>query len=169
MSLGPVGRLGRWTATHVRVVALVWVLLAIGLGSMAPRVEHALSGAGWEATGSESVKARAAIDKKFAGQGSYALQVVISSPSQTVDEPAFRSALARVTRLLEANPDVSTVVAPRPGVSISSDRHTAIVVAGAACEACRDGPSRRRSQGPDPQRGRRRHPRLADGRLGDVV
>lgn len=68
-ALGPMGRLGRWTATHVRAVVLIWVALAIGLGAFAPRVEHALSGAGWEASGSESVQAREAIDRTFAGQG----------------------------------------------------------------------------------------------------
>ena len=56
--LGPIGRLGRYTATHFRPVAIAWVVVAVGLGVFAPKVEHALSGAGWEATGSESVKAR---------------------------------------------------------------------------------------------------------------
>ena len=53
--VGPLGRLGRWTATHGKLVALAWVALALPLGLLAPRVEHALSGAGWEASGSESV------------------------------------------------------------------------------------------------------------------
>ena len=52
-SYGPIGRLGRWTATNFKTVAVIWVVVAIGLGVFAPRVEHALSGAGWEATGSE--------------------------------------------------------------------------------------------------------------------
>ena len=133
-ALGPVGRLGRWTATHVRVVVIAWALVAIGLGSMAPRAEKALSGAGWEATGSESVDARETIDERFAGQGSYALQVVLTSKSQTVDEPEFASAVARVTEILEAHSDVGTVVAPQPGASISSDRGTAVVLAGAAAQ-----------------------------------
>lgn len=47
---------------------LAWV--AVGLGGFAPRVEHALSGAGWEATGSESVAAREAIDRSLGGRGS---------------------------------------------------------------------------------------------------
>ena len=132
--LGPIGRLGRWAATHVRIVAIGWVLLAVGLGSMAPRVEHALSGAGWEATGSESVKARDAIDKSFGGRGSYALEVVVSSASQTVDAPAFRSTIRRVAGLLDANVDVSTVTRPRPGASIAADRHTAVVLGGAGAK-----------------------------------
>ena len=56
MSHGPVGRLGRYTAANFRVVLIAWALLAVALGFFAPRVETALSGAGWEATGSESVR-----------------------------------------------------------------------------------------------------------------
>ncbi len=46
MRLGPLGRLGHWTATHFRTVAATWVLIAIAFGVFAPRAEHALSGAG---------------------------------------------------------------------------------------------------------------------------
>ena len=62
ITVGPIGRLGRWTADHRRAVGVVWALLAVGLGIFAPRAEHALSGAGWEANGSESVAARDEVD-----------------------------------------------------------------------------------------------------------
>ena len=130
--LGPVGRLGRWTATHVRAVVLVWIALAVALGALAPRVEHALSGAGWEASGSESVRAREAIDAKFAGQGSYALQVVVSSRTLTTEDPAFAATVQEVEGLLRDSPAVDAVVAPQAGVSVSEDGRTAVVLAGAA-------------------------------------
>ena len=57
-TVGPLGRLGRWTADHVRAVALAWAVVALALGAFAPKVESALSGAGWQANGSESVQAR---------------------------------------------------------------------------------------------------------------
>ena len=56
---------------------------------------------------------------------------VVSSKSQTVNDPAFR-AIARVEGTLRANSAVRSVVSPSPGVSISRDGHTAIVQAGAA-------------------------------------
>ena len=43
---GPLGRLGRWTATHFRIVVAVWAVIAIVFGVFAPGVEKALSGAG---------------------------------------------------------------------------------------------------------------------------
>ena len=46
VNVGPIGRLGRYTATHFRTVLVAWVLVALVLGFFAPRVETALSGAG---------------------------------------------------------------------------------------------------------------------------
>ena len=69
VALGPVGRLGRYTASHFRQVLAAWVLVALFLGFFAPRVEKALSGAGWEATGSQSVRARQLIQRDFHGLG----------------------------------------------------------------------------------------------------
>ena len=43
-ALGPIGRLGRWSATHVRLVVVAWAIVVIALGVLAPRVETALSG-----------------------------------------------------------------------------------------------------------------------------
>jgi putative drug exporter of the RND superfamily len=129
--IGPIGRLGRWTATHFRVVLGGWVVIAVAFGVFAPRVEKALSGAGWEATGSQSVQARNLVDKNFQGLGSYGLMVVVHSPAKAVGDPAFRQAVTGVERTLRADKSVTTVVAPRPGVSISRDGHTAIVQAGA--------------------------------------
>jgi RND superfamily putative drug exporter len=131
-AVGPIGRVGRYMATHFRGVLIGWIVVALGLGFFAPRVETALSGAGWETTGSQSVQARRAIDQHFHGLSSYALMTVIHSPAQTAGDPAFQSAIARVESTLRADSAVSAVIAPAPGVSISRDGHTVIVQAGAA-------------------------------------
>ena len=131
-SVGPLGRLGRYTATHFRVVAIAWVVVAVALGVLAPKVEHALSGAGWEATGSESVKVRELVDRNFQGLSSSALQVVVHSPTKTVADPAFQRTIASAQRTLKADSRVASVIAPQPGESISRDGHTAVIQAGAA-------------------------------------
>ncbi len=132
VQVGPIGRVGRYTATHFRKVLTGWLLVAVVLGFFAPRVEKALSGAGWEASGSQSVQARKLVERDFAGLGSYGLMTVVYSPTKTVGSPAFRSVLTRVERTLRANGAVRTVIAPVPSLSISGDGHTAIVQAGAA-------------------------------------
>ena len=134
-TLGPVGRLGRFSASHRRGVFLVWIAIAVGAGVLAPRVETALSGAGWQANGSESVVVREEAQHGFAGAGAYALQVVVRSAQLTTADPAFRRTVARVERGLAANPAVRSVVPPRPGASIAADGHTAIVTGTAALGA----------------------------------
>lgn len=129
--VGPIGRLGRWTATHFKVVLAAWLVVALGLGFFAPRVERALSGAGWEAAGSESVQAREAIDRELGGLSGYGLMVVVRS-DRGAGEPAFDATVGTVEEALRASDAVSTVVAPRPGASISPDGRTAVVQGGAA-------------------------------------
>src|SRR3954451_22337787 len=128
LAVGPIGRLGRWTATHSTAVITAWIVVALGLGFLAPRVESALSGAGWEATGSESVQARHLIDKNLGGLGAYGPTVVVHSAGKTVSDPGFGLVLGRVETALKSDPAVSTLVRP----STSPSRHTAVIRAGAA-------------------------------------
>ncbi|MFP5363027.1 MAG: MMPL family transporter [Thermoleophilia bacterium] len=134
-SYGPIGRLGRYTATHVRLVTIAWVVVLVGLGVFAPKVEHALSGAGWEATGSESVAAREFVDENFGGLSSSALMVVVHSQSQSTDDAAFQRVVASAQKLLEQDSRVGAVVPPQAGSSISRDGRTAVIQAGADADA----------------------------------
>jgi RND superfamily putative drug exporter len=132
---GPIGRLGRWAATHTRAVFVAWAVVAIGLGVFAPKVETALSGAGWQDNGSESVQVRDLVQKEFAGLNSTGLMVVVHSPSQTATSPAFRATVARVATELKGDSRVASVALPQAGQTISPDGHTAIVMAGAKADA----------------------------------
>ena len=127
--VGRLGRLGRWAATHRRRVVLAWVVVAVGLGVLAPRAEHALSGGGWQADGSESVEARRLTDRHFDGQGSYALVVVVSSRTHDSASPVFRATTARVTGLLRRDPAVGAVRSSGGG---GSNGRVAVVRGGAA-------------------------------------
>ncbi|HEY1359648.1 MAG TPA: MMPL family transporter [Thermoleophilaceae bacterium] len=127
-AVGSVGRLGRWAATHRRAVVLAWVGVAVCLGVLAPRAEQALSGGGWQADASESVRARGLIDRHFDGQGSYALVAVVGSRTRESRSPAFRATVARVAGLLRRDPAVGAV---RPA-QVSPNGRVAVVRGGAA-------------------------------------
>ncbi len=133
--IGPIGRLGRWSATHVKWVVAAWVIVALGLGFLAPRVESALSGAGWEDTGSQSVQARQLIQDNFGGNSSNALMVVVHSSDQTVASQAMKATIAKASATLAADDAISQVVPPMPGQTISRDGHTAIIMGGAAANS----------------------------------
>ena len=132
---GPIGRLGSWTADHFRLVALIWVAIALGLGFFAPKAEHALSGAGWEATGSESLEARQLIDEEFGGMSSSALMVVVHSDEAAFGSPAFDRTINQAAAVLEDSGDISRVQLPTERSWVSRDRHTAVIQAGAAADS----------------------------------
>ncbi|MGB8652197.1 MAG: MMPL family transporter [Mycobacteriales bacterium] len=128
---GPLGRLGVWTAGHLRTVLILWGVVAVALGAFAPRVEKALAGAGWEASGSQSVQTRQVVQREFGGLSSAALQVVVHSDSGPVTAGRGQQVIDRATALLRADKRVSQVIAPQPGASISRDGRTAVIQAGA--------------------------------------
>lgn len=131
-SYGKLGRLGFWTASHFRVVVALWAVIAFGFGVFAPKAQHALAGAGWQASGSQSVAARQLIDKEFSGLSSAALQVVVHSRTDPVATPKVQSVIHRAESLLRADPRIRRVVPPTRGLSISSDGRTAVIQGGAA-------------------------------------
>lgn len=130
---GIMARLGAWTGGHLRAVLAVWLVVLIGFGFFAPSVESSLAGAGWQDSTSQSVAARNVIDKYFSGLGATALQVVVVDHNAPIaSDVAGQTAVARAEALLRSNRDVSTVVGPSAGLSLSSDGRTGIITAGAA-------------------------------------
>ncbi len=130
---GAFARLGAWTGSHLRPVLLAWLVILVVFGMFAPKVESALAGAGWQDSASASVQARQVIRRDFAGLGSSALQVVIVDRVRPIaDDPGAQAVVGRVEGMLRSSKEVSTVLAPRPGSSISANGRTAVVTAGAA-------------------------------------
>ncbi len=131
---GPLGRLGVWVTDHARITTAVWLLLIIGLGAFAPRVEAELSGAGWQADGSESVAARELAQEHFGGNASSAIQVVVHAEDGAVTSGAGKKVLAEATSMLKADGRIDQVVAPQPGATLSEDGSTAVLLAGAGAD-----------------------------------
>ena len=131
---GTLGRLGVWVTRNRWKTAGVWILLIVGLGALAPRVEANLSGAGWQADGSESVAARELARSHFGGNASSAIQVVVRSEDGPVTSGVGASVLAEATALLQRDSRIGEIVAPQPGATLSGDGRTAVLLAGAAAD-----------------------------------
>lgn len=130
---GAVARVGHWSATHVRLVVIGWLVILAVFGAFAPQVESALAGAGWQDSGSQSVRARDIVQRDFAGLGSSAIQVVVVDRSGPLAaDPAAQAVIARAAAVLRADHRVSRVVLPQAGASLSRDGRTGIIQAGAA-------------------------------------
>ena len=126
------GRLGVLVTHHGRIVTVVWLLVIVGLGAFAPRVESELSGAGWQANGSESVTARELAQQHFGGNASTAIQVVVHSTDGPVTEGAGQSGPGPGHDPARARtPGSPSVVQPQPGATLSPDGRTAVLLAGA--------------------------------------
>ena len=133
---GPFARLGSWAATHFRRVLIAWLLVLLVFGIFAVHVENALAGAGWQASNSQSVAARAIIEKHFSGLGATGLQVVIVDHHGPIaSDPQAQAVVMKATNVLRTDPRVSTVVPPQAGVSLSRDGRTAIITAGSAADS----------------------------------
>ncbi len=128
---GPLGRLGVWVTNHARLTTVVWLLVIVGLGAFAPKVESELSGAGWQANGSESVAARELAQEHFGGNASTAIQVVVHSTDGPVTQGEGKEILARATTMLSQDARLADVVQPQPGATLSQDGTTAVLLAGA--------------------------------------
>lgn len=130
MTPGPLGTTGRLMASNRLAVIAVWVLVAIGLGVFAPRLEHALSGAMWEVEGSDSLAARQAIEREFGGLSSQSAVIVLQSETLTYQDPAFAERIAAATAVLASEDAFGPAMPPQPG----PDGKTVMLQAGAVVD-----------------------------------
>lgn len=130
-ALGPLGRIAYSCAVHGRRTMLVWVLICCALGAFLPQLEHSLAGSGMWATGSESVKARDAVQAMNPLAASSALSVVMHGDRPYEQDAAFRSSARRVARVLGEDPAVAGTLGPAEAGLISPSGRTVIVSGGA--------------------------------------
>src|SRR5699024_3519797 len=114
---GAFARIGRAMVDNARWVAVAWAVVLIGFGAFAPTVFSALAGAGWQANGSDSVKAREVAEQHFGGNGSTAVQVVVDSDDLELTDPDMQTVLDEVTSTLTAVDDLKG-----PLQDLSTDR-----------------------------------------------
>ena len=131
---GVLARWAAWTATHMKAVLGVWLLVLVGLGAAAPSVFSSLAGAGWQANGSESVAVRDLAQEHFGGNASSAIQVVIHTADGAIGDTATTEVIDEATALLSADDRIADIMPPTPGVTVSEDGQTGILIAGAAAD-----------------------------------
>lgn len=119
---------------HMKAVLGVWLLVLVGLGAAAPSVFSSLAGAGWQANGSESVAVRDLAQEHFGGNASSAIQVVIHTEDGTIGDRATTEVIEDATALLSADDRIADIMPPTPGVTVSEDGRTGILIAGAAAD-----------------------------------
>jgi len=121
-------RLARFSARRRKTVMLVWLVATLLAAPLALTLTGALSGAGWEAQGSTSVKVRNELRRDFPGLGAEAAVVVYRQGSPVASDPAGVKALVAD---LQGAPGAAGVVDPlsRPAEAglISPDGKTVLI------------------------------------------
>jgi RND superfamily putative drug exporter len=121
-------RAGRWSAAHWKTVTIAWLafaVVAVALGGMVGQKK--LKDADTASGGSkqaEQILAQAHF------QRSATEQILVRSRTRTVDDPAFRSAIADVVASVRGQANVSAVRSPLDPANtgqVSHDRHAALV------------------------------------------
>ncbi len=102
-------RLGRFAARRRKRVMLAWLLVALLAAPLAITVEHALSGAGWDAAGSTSAKVRDELRRDFPQVGAESAVVVVHQDVPVSQDP---SAVRQLVADLAGAPGAAQVVDP---------------------------------------------------------
>lgn len=121
-------RLARFSGRHRRAVMLVWLVAVLGAAPLALTLTNALSGAGWEAQGSTSVKVRDELRADFGELGTEAAVVVYRQATPITEDPDGVTALVED---LQGAPGTAGIVDPlaQPAEAglISRDGHTVMI------------------------------------------
>lgn len=121
-------RLARFSATHRRMVMVVWLVATIAAAPLALTLTGALSGAGWEAQGSTSVKVRDELRRDFPQLGAEAAVVVYHQTTPITQDSA---GVQRLVSDLQSAPGAKAVVDPLTQPSqaglVSRDGRTALI------------------------------------------
>ncbi len=102
-------RLGRFAGRRRRPVMVAWLLVALLAAPLALTVGNALSGAGWEAGGSTSVKVRDELRRDFPQVGAESAVVVVHQGTPVSQDPA---AVQQLVASLATAPGAAQVVDP---------------------------------------------------------
>jgi uncharacterized membrane protein YdfJ with MMPL/SSD domain len=118
-------RAARWSATHRRIAILGWlafVVVSVVLGGAVGQKTLTKS----EAVPGEAGRAGVALERSGLNRNSEV--VLVQSGKSTTADPAFRAAVADVTRSLGAIPSVAGISSPAGGGGqVSADRHAALI------------------------------------------
>lgn len=113
----------RWT------VLGTWLVVLIAAGTFAAQASSLLGAPDYGDPGSESARAGAILDRTFHQNGQKTTLIILTNPSLTVSDPAFRRPVSRLAARLLHDPALHLSAVDNPLVShnaqaISRDRHS---------------------------------------------
>ena len=92
---GPLASIARFSVAHKKLVMLVWLAVVVAAAPLAIGLSSALSGAGWDAQGSDAEKVRQELRKDFPQVGAEAAMIVVQQPTPVTESPETVTMLAQ--------------------------------------------------------------------------
>ncbi len=126
--VGPLASIARWSVARKKTVMLIWLVVVIAAAPLAIGLSGALSGAGWDAQGSDAEKVRQELRTDFPEVGSEAAMIVVTQSQSVMDSPETVSALAAAAATAPGSTGaVNPLDMPMESGLISQDQKTAII------------------------------------------
>jgi RND superfamily putative drug exporter len=91
---GPLASIARFSVAKKKTVMLLWLILVFAAAPLAISLTSALSGAGWDAQGSEAQKVRNELRADFPQVGAEAAMIVVQQAVSVTDSPDTVATLA---------------------------------------------------------------------------
>lgn len=91
---GPLASIARFSVARKKTVMLLWAILVVAAAPLAVTLTSALSGAGWDAQGSEAQKVRNELRADFPQVGAEAAMIVVQQPQSVTEDPSVVVQLA---------------------------------------------------------------------------
>ncbi|MCC6703864.1 MAG: MMPL family transporter [Thermomicrobiales bacterium] len=137
----PLGHVARWVTEHSKLVIIAWVVLILAAAPLALTVNGVLSGAGWDAAGSESARVRDEIGATFPDFFIENAIVVYQQETPIADDPSGLAALVTALGSAPATTGlIDPLALPADSGMISPDGRTAMVQVRLAGEVDADFP-----------------------------
>jgi len=125
---GPLASIARFSTSHKKSVILLWLALVVGAAPLAISLTGALSGAGWDAQGSEAAAVRAELREKFPQVGAEAAMIVVTQETPVSEDPdAVAALVAEASSADGAAGVVDPLSQPAEAGLVSADGRTILI------------------------------------------
>jgi putative drug exporter of the RND superfamily len=125
---GPLASIARFSVAHRKIVMLVWLVVVVAAAPLAIGLSSALSGAGWDAQGSEAEIVRRELRADFPEVGSEAAMIVVQQPTSVMESPETVAMLATGAATAPGSMGaMNPLEMPMESGLISQDQKTAII------------------------------------------
>jgi RND superfamily putative drug exporter len=120
-------------ARYHRLVVLVWVIVVVGGALLVPRFQASVTGPPLDVLGSDSYRAQAILDSRFAQPFAEQALIVFESESLVASDVAYQAVIGTTLDRVQEFPGVVSVISPfdpRAEGLVSEEGHIATAVVG---------------------------------------